>query len=190
MNQRLPFYDFDFAFVDTETTGLAFSHEMIEIAVLRASNYNFAVLEEWEAKIKPKNIAIASPEALIVAHYSEAAWAGARPLEEVMPEFVEKTKNTILVGHNLPFDWTHIHRALAACNLEPPFWYKGLDTVSLAWYLLRGEKGIQSFSLQELSKYFGITQDNPHSALDDARTTHRVFVKLVGLEKGVMKSKQ
>lgn len=183
MNQKLPFYDFDLAFVDTETTGFAFSHEIIEIAVLRVNNYDFTVLEEWDAKIRPKNIAIASPEALKVAHYDEAVWAGAKSLEEVMPEFVEKTKNTILVGHNLPFDWAHIHKALAACNLEPLFWYKGLDTVSLAWHLLRGEKGIQSLSLQELSKYFGIVQKNPHSALDDARTTHRVFVKLASSKK-------
>lgn len=184
MNQRLPFYDFDFAFVDTETTGLAFEHEMIEIAVLRASSFNFAVLEEWEAKIKPKNLAIASPEALNVAHYSEKAWGNARMLEDVMPEFIEKTKNTILVGHNLPFDWMHIHKALAACNLEPRFWYKGLDTVSLAWQVLRGEKKIQAFSLKELSYHFGIVQDNPHSALDDVRTTHKVFVNLVKLATG------
>lgn len=183
MNQRLPFYDFDLAFVDTETTGLAFSHEMIEIAVLRASNYDFSVLEEWEAKIQPKNIAIASPESLNIAHYSEKAWADAKPPEDVMREFLEKTKNTILVGHNLPFDWTHIHKALASYNLEPSFWYKGLDTVSLAWQALRGEKKIRSFSLEELSDYFGIVQDNPHSALDDVRTTHRVFVKLIELSR-------
>jgi len=175
------FKDFDLAFIDTETTGRGFEHEIIEIAVVRASAFNLAVIDEWEAKIKPKRIELAEEEALKINHYNPADWENAIEQCEAMRTFLKKTENTMLVAHNLVFDWFYIHKALNECCLEPTFWFKGLDTISLAWLKLRNDPAIRSLSFNELMNYFGIKQEKPHSAMDDARATHKLFSKLTEL---------
>jgi len=176
------FKDFDLAFIDTETTGRGFEHEIIEIAVVRASAFNLSVLDEWETKIKPKKIEIAEEEALKINHYNPADWENAVEQCEAMKTFLEKTENTILVAHNLVFDWFYIHKALNECGLEPTFWFKGLDTISLAWLKLRNDPAIKSLSFKELTNYFGVKQEKPHSAMDDARAAHKIFAKMAELK--------
>ena len=173
--------DFDLAFIDTEATGLGFNHELIEIGLVKVSSYNFTVLDEWEAKIKIERIEMADPEALKMNNYNETDWKDALDEEEVLKIFLEKAEKTILVGHNLTFDWLHIQKSLAKYSLKPTFWYKSLDTFSLAWQKIRNEPSINSLGLGELARYFEISQDKPHSALDDARTTYKVFMKLKDL---------
>ena len=177
-NNKRSIKDLDLAFIDTETTGTDFNHELIEIAVIRASSYDFTVLDEWEAKIKPRNIESAEEAALKINHYNDKDWEKAVDLETALKTFLEKTENAVLVGHNLTFDWTYIHKSLAEFNLKPTFHFKSLDTISLAWQKLRHDSGIRSFSVKELANYFNIKQDKPHSALDDARTAYKIFLKL------------
>ncbi len=177
-NFKLNFKDLDLAFIDTETTGREFEHELMEIAVIRASGFNFAVLDEWDIKIKPRHLELADQESLKIAHYNEDDWKSAVDLEEAMKIFLQKTENTILVAHNLPFDWYYIHKALKECNLEPTFWFKGLDTISLAWLKLRDNPEVKTLSFKELTGHFGIKQEKPHSALDDARAAYQLFLKL------------
>lgn len=174
--------DFDLCFVDTETSGPEPHHELIEIGIVKVSGYNFAVLDEWEAKIKPLHIELANQQALEVNHYKEEDWRNAIDLEDAMKTFLEKANNTILTGHNLLFDWFFITKALGDLKLEPNFYYKGLDTFSLGWQKLRHSPDIHHVSLAEMATHFGIVQERRHSALDDARTTYKVFLKLVELE--------
>lgn len=178
-NFKLNFKDLDLAFIDTETTGRGFDHELIEIALVRVSNYNFSIIHEWETKIKPKHIETAESESLKINGYNEADWVEALEIVDALKIFLEKAENTILVGHNLVFDWFYIHKALAENNLKPTFWYKGLDTISLAWMKLRNDPSIKSLSFNELTSYFNIKPDKPHSAMDDARNTYKLFLKLL-----------
>jgi len=178
------FKDFDLAFIDTETTGREIEHEIIEIAIVRTSAFNLSVIDEWEAKIKPKKFEIAEPEALKINHYNPADWENAMEQTEAMKIFLEKTEGCILVAHNLVFDWFYIHKSLSECGLEPTFWFKGLDTISLAWLKLRNDPAIKSLSFRELTSYFGIKQDKPHSAMDDAKAAHKLFENLIKLENG------
>ncbi len=178
-----PVKDFDFSFIDTETSGPEPHHELLEIGVIKVSSYNFAVLDEWEVKIKPKHIELADPDALRINHYNEEDWREAIDLEEALKMFLEKTSNTILVGHNLVFDWFYINKALGECKLQPTFYYKVLDTFCLGWQKLRHLPDIHHLSLSEMANHFGIVQEKKHSALDDARTTYKVFLKLATLDK-------
>lgn len=172
--------DRDLAFIDIEMTGLELDHEVIEVAVVRVSGYNFSVIDEWETKIKPRHIEKADPEALKLNGYNEKGWKDAMDLESAMKIFLEKTDEAVLVGHGLPIDWYHIYKSLAEFKLKPTFYYKGLDTFGLAWQKLRNlpDAKFKSFSLGELSKYFNIEPEKPHSALDDAKTTYKVFLCL------------
>ncbi len=180
-NKKFLLKDFDLAFIDTETTGVELDHELTEIAVIRANPFNFSVIDEWESKIKPVCIDNADPDALKITGYSEEKWADAPPEEEVLKIFLQKTDGAILVGHNITFDWYYIHKALARYRFKPTFLYRALDTVSIAWQKLRNEtENMGSFSLGELCDHFEISRENAHTALDDARTTYKVFLKLIG----------
>lgn len=178
-NGQFNFKDLDLAFIDTETSGRGFEHEIIEIAVVRASGYNFSLIDEWEIKVKPQRIEIAEPESLKINGYSEEEWRDAVALEEAMKIFLKKTENAILVAHNLVFDWYFIHKALEECSLKSTFWFKGLDTISLAWLKLRDKSEIKNLSFRELTRYFGIEQEKMHRALDDTQATYELFKKLV-----------
>ncbi len=180
--KKIPVKDFDFSFIDTETTGPEPHHELIELAVIKVSSYNFSILDEWEIKIKPRHIELADPEALKINHYSEEEWRQAIDLEKALKIFLEKTANTILVGHSLLFDWFYINKALAEYKLQPTFYYKGLDTFSLGWQKLRHLPNLQNLSLSKMADHFSIVQEKPHSALDDARTAYKVFLKLIEIE--------
>lgn len=175
---NINFKDRDISFIDTELTGMEFWHEIIEIGLVKISGYNFSVIEEWEVKVKPKHFKLADPESLKIAHYNEEDWKNAMEPEEAMKIFLQKTEDTILAGHNILIDWFYIHKTLGEYNLKPTFWYKGLDTVSLSWQKLRSDPKIKSFSLRELAEYFGVVQEKPHTALDDAKTAYKVFKAL------------
>jgi DNA polymerase III alpha subunit (gram-positive type) len=177
-NSKFNFKDLDLAFIDTETTGRSFEHELMEIAVVRVNSFNFVVLDEWSTKIKFYHPELADPDSLKIAHYNPEDWRQAMDLNDAMKIFLEKTEGAILVAHNLPFDWYYIHKALKECRLEPTFWFKGLDTISLAWCKLRHDPRIKNLSFRELTQYFNIQQEKPHSALDDAKTAYRLFFQL------------
>ncbi len=176
---KKPIKDFDLSFIDTEFTGVGLEHELIEIAVIRVNSFNFSVLDEWEAKIKPQHIELAQEEALKINGYNEKDWENAMEPKEALEKFLEKVDGSMLVGHNLSNDWFYICKALLENNLAPTFFYKNIDTFSLAWQKLRNDKNIKTLSLGELTRYFGITREKPHSALDDARTAYKVFLKLI-----------
>ena len=157
--KKTPIKDFDLSFIDTETSGPEPQHELLEMALVKVSGYNFSVLDEWEAKIKPKHIELADPAALSINHYKEEDWQDAIDLEAGLKIFLEKTANTILVAHDLPFDWFYITKALAECNLQPTFYYKGLDTFCLGWQKLRHLKDVSHISLTEMARHFDIIQE-------------------------------
>lgn len=171
--------DFDLVFVDAEMTGRGLEHELIEIAAIRANSFDFGIIDEWEIKIKPLRIENADQESLRVCGYSEEAWRDAAEPSAAMAIFLEKANGAMLAGHALNNDWFYIMRTLAEHNLAPTFFFKYIDTFSLAWMKLRHDPAIRLISLKELARYYGILQARPHSALDDARTAYRIFKKLV-----------
>lgn len=175
----------DLVFVDTETTGLELKHELLEIGFVRARAGTFELIDEYDIKIKPARIELASKEALELVGYDAAEWEREGvDLKTGLERFLSYTQDALLVGHNLPFDWMQIHKSLEEFGLKPNFMYKGLDTFAMAWLFLRDEGYFTKFSLGELARYFGIDQGRKHRAIDDARTTYKVFLKLVEYAKG------
>lgn len=172
---------FDLVFFDTELTGLDAKHEIIELGFVKAKAGTFEVITEGSFKIRPTDLAGANHDSLVISGYSEEGWAGALSLKEALTEFLKYTEGAMLVGHNLPMDWFYLKKSLAQCELQPNYYYKGLDTYSLSWAKLRDIPEIRRFSLSELAPHFNINQGTAHRALDDARTTYQVFVNLMKL---------
>lgn len=173
-------YDRDLIFFDTETTGFELDKEIIEIGFVKAKARTFELIEEGDIKIKPQHLERASAEALAIVGFDPAEWEREGMAQnEGIAEFLKHTADCVLVGHNLPFDWMHVMKEVEECGLTPNFFYKGLDTFAFAWVLLSEKPELSRFSLEQLARHFGIDKGRSHRAIDDARTTYQVFLKLV-----------
>lgn len=170
------------AFIDIETTGLnVFIHEIIEIGCVLV-NSSLNVIEEFEIKVKPENIKIADKISLKINHYKEKDWKDAISLKEAMEILGQKTTDSIMVGHNIPFDAFFLDKAFFETKVEKKFFhYYMLDTVSIAFAKLKDNKDITKFTLHELCEFFDIQNKDEHSALSDARATFKLYKKLMSL---------
>jgi DNA polymerase III epsilon subunit family exonuclease len=171
----------NFAFIDIEATGLNLAwHEIIEIGVVLTTP-GLEVLEEFDLKIKPERIETADPVALKVNHYDEKDWKNAFSLEKAMKILADKTKDCIMVGHNVAFDSGFLESAFNKTKISNMMHYHKLDTVSIAWAKLHRDPTLEHFSLRELCVRFGIENKKPHTALSDARATFELYKKLMEL---------
>ncbi|MEK7546697.1 MAG: 3'-5' exonuclease [Patescibacteria group bacterium] len=170
----------DLVFFDTETTGFDLKKELIEIGLVKAKAKTFEIIAECDIKIKPEHIEDADPDSLGVVGYDPEEWArDGVDLKTGLEKFLSYTDGVVLVGHNIAFDWMHVKKSLEQCGLNPNYYYKGLDTFSLAWQKLAGRQGIEHVSLRELTSYFNIPEGRAHRAIDDAKATYQVFLKLL-----------
>ncbi|MFT4603533.1 MAG: DNA polymerase-3 subunit epsilon [Rhodothermales bacterium] len=164
--------DQTFVVVDTETTGTDPSeHRIIEIGAVRLEGGQ--IVERFEQLI--------DPECLVPRSITRLT--GIRPemlrdkptVGPAITSFVEWARGAQLVAHNAGFD----QRFLALEGLrtgtaafEEPF----LCTLRLARRLL---PGLPSKGLDALKKFYGLSIDRRHRAMDDADLTGRVLVRLI-----------
>lgn len=171
----------NFAFIDTETTGLnLMKHELIQIGCVLTSP-ELKVIEEFEIKVKPERIEDADPVSLKISQYDASEWRDALALPDAMKIFAEKVKDAIMVGHNMAFDAGFLECAFNKIGMSNTLHYHRLDTVSLAWGKLHREPDLEHFSLRELCRRFGIVNERAHTALSDARATYELYKKLMEL---------
>ncbi len=167
------------AFIDLETTGLDPQvHEIIELGAVIVDQNTLEELESFEIKVKPKSIETADPEALAVNHYNPQDWVFAVDLKPALEHFIGKVRGTIIVAHNLFFDWAFLEQAMRQEGLRE-FDHRKLDLFSIAWAKLHSDEWAEKFSLRALCEYLGVQNPRAHTALSDARTAHLVFKKLM-----------
>src|SRR3989304_956640 len=163
MNQK------NLAFIDIETTGLNPDiQEIIEIGGVIAKP-DLTIIDEFEIKVKPENLAVAEPEALRINRFDPANWVFALALPEAMKIFSEKAKDAIMVGHNVTFDFSFLQKAFSKTGVPNLMHYHKLDTISIAYAKLGKNGDTQKYSLGFLCGMFGIDYKYAHTALADAR---------------------
>ena len=175
--------DADLVVFDTEYTSLEFDKsELLEIGLVKLKAKTFEVMAEDDIKIRPTHIETADQASLEVVGYDKEEWEReAMDLRLALEKFLSYTDQCVLVAHNLPADWMMIRRAVEEVGLKENFYYKGIDTFSLAFAKLANEPDFERYSLGELTKYFGVDEGQKHRAIDDARATAEVFKHLINL---------
>ncbi|HEX7938098.1 MAG TPA: 3'-5' exonuclease, partial [Gemmatimonadaceae bacterium] len=159
----------DFVSIDLETTGKdTATCEVVEVGAVRVRNGK--PVAEFHSRVKP-TIPI-EPGATATHGLADADVANAPTFAELWPRLQDFCGNDMLVAHNgYRFDFPIIKRM--AAGLPGASALSTYDSLPLA-----KELNPDSRSLENLAHKFGIDTGRSHSALDDARTLARVFVRL------------
>lgn len=153
--------------VDVETTGLnPKENRIIEIGAIRVVEGK--IDKEFETFVNP---GIHIPERIteVTGIYDDMV-KDAPYIEEVIKKFVEFAGDYTLVGHNLIFDYSFLKANATNYNLK--FEKQGIDTLKLARVYL---KDLESRKLDYLCQCFGISDENHHRALNDAKATKDLY---------------
>ena len=169
----------DIAFIDIETTGLEPDyHDIIEVAAIRLDPVSLEVRTEMAAKVRPENPHRIDPMAIEVNQYSPVAWKKARKLQDVLEQLTGILHGCIVAGHNVHFDWSFLLTAYRQFEVvQPEVDYHLLDTASFAWPLVISGV-IERPTLRALCDLLGVSNDNAHNALSDARRAMIVYRRL------------
>lgn len=179
------------AFVDLETTGLdPFRHEIIEIGIVLAEQRedifgkkSLEFLSEHEIQLKPAHIETADLKALEVSKYDKRSWEKAVPQKEGLTQAATLLEGVVFIAQNVAFDWAFLQKAgnEYGVDFEKQVHYHKLDLASMVFGKLYHDPKLSRFSLRELTEYFGVKNENAHTALADARATFEVCKKLLAM---------
>lgn len=155
--------------LDLETTWLNSQEDkIIEVALVKFDEKTGEVLDTFSSLVDPE---IEIPELS-----SSITWIFDEDVKNApkFSEIAEKIDNFIgdlpILWHNIEFDYSFLvaNWIWIEKNIK-------LDTFFLANFIAPREK---TLSLETLSEYYSISQDNAHRALDDTLATKDLFLKL------------
>lgn len=90
---------------------------------------------------------------------------------DIVADVVELVRGRTLVAHNVAFDYAFLAAEAELADAELP-----VDTVMCTVELARRlDLGIENLRLETLAAYWGVTQQRPHDAFDDAMVLTRVL---------------
>lgn len=168
-------------FIDLEFTGLDLNkHEILSIACVLVDPKTLDILSEKEWKIKiehPENI---DPQAKELLEYDKQDWSSAISISDALKTFNEFANYATLVGFNIAFDWSFLHRDFEKQQIKPKIDYHMLDIMSLAYLNFRDKKQPKKLSLRAVAQRLAISVPETHGALADAKATYEIYKKLAG----------
>ena len=161
---------------DIETTGLYIPYnEIVEIGAVKIKGG--MIIDEFSALIKPKRKL--HQKIIDLTHITNEMLEDKLPIEEVLPEFYNFIKGSILVAHNAHFDTDFIYAKLDEIGLfNGPF--PCIDTMMMARGLFGG--AYKNNNLRAVGKFLKVEVEpnEQHRAVYDAKTTSNIFMKLLG----------
>ena len=166
---------------DVETTGLsAIYNDLIQVAASKM--YKGNIVAEFDEFINPGHPLSAFTTEL--TGITDDHLKNAKPLVQVLKEFQEFCKDTVLVAHNATFDVGFMNANYERHGL-PKISQPVIDTLEFARNLYPEYK---RHGLGPLTKRFGVALEHHHMANYDAEATGRllfIFIKEVAEKHGV-----
>ena len=160
-----------YSVIDIESNGAGFRKEsIIEIAVYRYDGHE--IVDQFISLVNPESEI--TPFVQKLTKISPKMVRTAPKFPEIAKRIVEITANTILVGHNIEFDYRMLRQEFKRLGYE--FKINTLDTIPLAKKLI---PEAESYSLGKLVKSLGIPLLDQHRASGDARATLDLFKLLM-----------
>lgn len=173
--------DTTFVVFDLETFGLnSHKNEIIEIGAIKLKGTR--IVDTFSSFVNPNKII---PKRISeLTHITQDMVDNAPTIEDVLPKFLEFTKDAVMVAHNSAFDMGFIRRdakKYMGIDYKPPV----IDTLQMARNLYPDLKG---YNLDRLNKTFKLSLENHHRAIDDAQSTAKLFIMFLEkyIENGVV----
>lgn len=152
--------------IDIETTGLdSQADAIIEIGAVKFNGHR--IEDEWSTLINPNRPI--PPMITSLTGISNEMVRNAPPIRAVIAELADFVGDAPVVGHSVRFDLSFLQRYNILLNNDV------IDTYELAAVLL---PTASRYNLSALSQLLGVIQMNAHRALEDARASHAVFLRL------------
>ncbi|ROS30901.1 DEDD exonuclease domain-containing protein [Cellulomonas sp. PhB150] len=169
-----PLSDVTFVVVDLETTGgTPADCAITEIGAVKVRGGE--VLGEFQTLVDPGGPV--PPFIQVLTGITTTMLVGAPRIEEVLPAFLEFSRDAVLVAHNAPFDIGFL-KAAAARTGHPWPGNRVVDTVRLARRVVTRDEA-PNHKLSSLAALFGASVTPNHRALSDARATVDVLHALL-----------
>lgn len=161
-----------FVIFDIETTGLSINYDtIIEIAGIKVKNGT--VLGEFSELIDPEMTVSKFTENF--TKINNSMLKGKRKLKDVLKDFHDFAKDSILVAHNAPFDvdfLSHNFRELGIDNKINP----SIDTLVLAKALIPDKS---RYDLKSMCRFYKVDLEEHHRALSDTKALFEIFLHFV-----------
>lgn len=161
----------EFIVFDIETTGLSkFTEEITEIGAVKVRDMK--IVDTFSALVNPEK---SIPHEIVnLTGITNEMVKDKETIKDVMPKFLEFVGDNPVVAHNATFDIGFIREKCSKLSLE--FNPTVLDTLSLSRWLVTE---LKRHKLNILTKHFNISLENHHRAVDDAKATGEVFIRLI-----------
>ena len=160
-----------FVVFDIETTGLdKYKEEITEIGAVLVEDGQ--VTERWGTFVNPEKPIPAKISEL--TSITDDMVADAPKVKDALTDFFKFCQGAVLVAHNAKFDTGFIKEKAKKCGLSYDFGH--LDTLMLAKCLY---PNLPNYKLNTLTKHLNVVLENHHRAVDDAKATADIFVKML-----------
>ena len=158
-----------FVSFDVETTGLDPRYnEIIEIGAVKVEQGEF--IAEYSELVKPEK---SIPEFISnLTGIKNSDVKDAESIHVVFPSFLDFVSGYMLLGQNVGFDMSFL-KSQGEITIG-----SAVDNIEFARILL---PQLHSYSLDSLIEFFALKIENRHRALDDARITALIFLKLLDM---------
>lgn len=159
---------------DVESTGVDVTEdEIIQIAAIKL-NKKGEVVDKFEKFLKNKKPV---KDSYYVHGFSdEMLQRIGEDKEKVLKEFVEYSKGSIIVGHNVQYDINILCSELERNNLGKPKFKTFYDTLDI---YRRFYPGNINYKLENLSKVYDTKHKPSHDAMDDIIATGELLVRAI-----------
>lgn len=159
---------------DVESTGVDVTEdEIIQIAAIKL-NKKGEVVDKFEKFLKNKKPV---KDSYYVHGFSdEMLQRIGEDKEKVLKEFVEYSKNSIIVGHNVQYDINILRSELERNNLGKPKFKIFYDTLDI---YRRFYPGNINYKLENLSNVYDTKHKPSHDAMDDIIATGELLVRAI-----------
>lgn len=170
-----------FTAIDIETTGLG--PEKSKIIEIGAAKYEDGVQREvFSTLVNPQIAGIPARITELTGITDEMVKDAPKEAEAMgsLLRFLEG--ETVLLGHNIPFDFSFLK--VAAGRLGAEFSYQGLDTLVIA---RQCHPELPSKTLAAMCEAYGIINEHAHRAYEDAITAAQLYFLMEQRFGGVQK---
>ena len=160
-----------FVVFDIETTGFSASeNNIIEIGAVKIAGGE--ITDHFSTFVNPKEPIPYRIEKL--TKINDAMVADAPFINDALTQFRKFCEGAVYVAHNANFDMGFLMEKERSSGIEREYSY--VDTLGLSRLLV---PEIAKFKLDNLCKFFKISLENHHRAVDDAEATAKIFLKLI-----------